>query len=84
MIKSKIILFAFIVFGNSLYSNSQCTNCGGNYPGTSQTTVSNSLVTVATDISAGDFSNYNVTVGETYTWTTCAKFWNWTCFKSTL
>jgi len=65
------ITFLLLVFQNSSYS--QCSNCNANYPSGTFTTTSNSLTTVASCIYGGEYSNYSVTNGETYTWTTCGN-----------
>ena len=62
----------FFIFGISQTTYSQnCTNCDALYPAATQSTTSNTLVTIATDVYGGEYSNYNVTSGETYTWSTC-------------
>lgn len=65
-------LFALVVISSgSFTAEAQCYNCSANYPGGTFSTTSNSLVTVNTCIYGGEYSYYNVTSGETYTWTTC-------------
>ena len=66
---AKILLILVILISN--YSYTQCSNCASNYPSATQSTTSNSLVNVTTCAYGGDYANYNVTSGETYTWTTC-------------
>src|SRR5690554_5916608 len=51
--------------------NAQCMNFGSQYPAAPQTTTSPTLSNVATCFYGGDYGRYNVTNGETYTWTTC-------------
>ena len=65
------ILFFSILIGKQTFS--QCSNCDTQYPSGTQSTTSNSLVTVSTLIYAGEYSVYDVTAGETYTWTTCSS-----------
>ncbi|MDF1676087.1 MAG: T9SS type A sorting domain-containing protein [Vicingaceae bacterium] len=50
---------------------SQCSNFGSQFPSATQSTTSNSLVNVSTCVYGGEWSAYNVTSGQTYTWTTC-------------
>src|SRR5690554_3291670 len=50
---------------------SQCSNFNTQYPAATQTTTSPTLSNVATCFYGGDYGRYNVTNGETYTWTTC-------------
>jgi hypothetical protein len=45
---------------------------GGLYPTATQSTTSNSFVTVATDIWQGEYGVYNVIAGATYEWSLCA------------
>jgi hypothetical protein len=66
----KYIVTSFLLIIGQ-FSYSQCSNCNANYPSATQSTTSNSLVTVSTCVYGGEYSNYNVTAGETYTWTTC-------------
>ncbi|NRA13253.1 MAG: hypothetical protein HRT57_15005, partial [Crocinitomicaceae bacterium] len=70
--KGGVYLLLFCVF--SLFSNqvsAQCSNCNANYPAGTFATTSPALTTVNTCIYGGEYSNYSVTAGETYTWTTC-------------
>lgn len=53
------------------FSYGQCSNCVTQYPTGTFSTTSSTLVTVATDISAGEWQVYSVTSGEIYRWTTC-------------
>ena len=68
--KKILILFvlAFIFYHVGF---TQCSNFGSQYPSGTQSTTSNNLVTVSTCVYGGEWSAYNVTAGETYTWTTC-------------
>ena len=50
---------------------SQCSNFGSQFPSATQSTTSNSLVTVSTCVFGSEWSAYSVTSGQTYTWTTC-------------
>lgn len=69
----KILLFALgvvlTIFVKDL--SAQCSNFGPQYPSATQTTTSNSLVTVSTCMYGGEYAEFDVTAGETYTWTTC-------------
>lgn len=67
----KSLLLAFLILGYALNSNAQCSNCNANYPAGTFSTTSNTLTTVNTCIYGGEYAVYNVTAGETYTWTTC-------------
>lgn len=49
----------------------QCSNFGTQYPAAVQSTTSSTLTTVATCFYGGEYGRYNVTSGQTYTWTTC-------------
>ncbi len=64
-------LLALIVLLQSTTLHSQCANCSANYPAGTFSTTSNTLTTVNTCIYGGEYAVYNVTAGETYTWTTC-------------
>jgi len=65
-----IITFFLLILGQLSYS--QCSNCNSQWPSSTQSTTSNSLVTATTCAYGGDYGVYNVTSGETYTWTTCS------------
>lgn len=52
-------------------SQAQCYNCDVQFPGGTFSTTSNSLTQVTSCAWGGEYSVYNVTAGETYTWTTC-------------
>ena len=67
----KLLTFSFfiVLITNDIFS--QCSNFVGQYPAATQSTTSNTLVTVNTCIYGGEYAAYNVTSGETYTWTTC-------------
>ncbi len=69
----KFLLFTFIFVLSGYVSFSQCSNCGSQFPAATQSTTSTSLTTVTTCAYAGEYSEYDVTVGETYTWTTCGN-----------
>lgn len=67
-------MYALLFCVLNLFSNqasAQCSNCNANYPAGTFSTTSASLTTVNTCIYGGEYSNYSVTAGETYTWTTC-------------
>ena len=66
----KLLLF-LILLTSFNFGYGQCSNCDGQWPANTQSTTSSSFVTVATDISGGDFAEYSVTDGTTYIWTTC-------------
>lgn len=52
--------------------SAQCFNCpGGQYPAGNQSTTSSSLVTISTCMFGGEYAVFNVTAGQTYTWSTC-------------
>ncbi|MBN2682870.1 MAG: PKD domain-containing protein [Bacteroidales bacterium] len=70
MKKRIFLLLTFAIFFFQI-ANSQCYNCDSNYPSGTASTTSSTLTTVSTIIYGGDYSYYNVTMGETYTWTTC-------------
>ncbi len=69
----KILLFALgvvlTIFVKDL--SAQCSNFDSQYPSATQTTTSNTLVTVSTCMYGGEYAVFDVTAGETYTWTTC-------------
>lgn len=73
--KIKLLLYSFaLTFVSFVHIQSaiaQCSNCGANYPAGTFSTTSNTLTTVNTCIFGGEYTVYNVTAGETYTWTTC-------------
>ena len=54
-------------------SVSQCSNFLGQWPTTTQTTTSTSLVSISTCVFGGDFSACDVVSGTTYIWTTCSS-----------
>ena len=60
-----------LMLANTNEINAQCSNFDYAYPAATQSTTSNTLVTVTTAAYAGNWATYNVTSGETYTWTTC-------------
>lgn len=50
----------------------QCFNCpGGQWPTTVQSTTSTTLVNASTCMFGGEYAVFNVTAGQTYTWSTC-------------
>ena len=65
-----ILFISQISINNSF---SQCSNFVGQYPAGTQTTTVGTLTTVSTCIFGGEYSAYNVTAGQTYTWTTCGN-----------
>lgn len=70
----RIFLFSFLFILSFLIQNhsfGQCANCNAQYPAGTQSTTSNTLTTVNTCIYGGEYAVYNVTAGQTYTWTTC-------------
>lgn len=69
--KKLITALLFIIAASSQVAISQCTNCVSNFPSGTASTTSSTLTTVSTIIYGGEYSYYNVTAGETYTWTTC-------------
>jgi hypothetical protein len=66
-----VILFLFFSLFTVERVNAQCSNCVAQYPAGIQSTTSTSLTTVNTCVFGGEYSVYNVTAGQTYTWTTC-------------
>jgi hypothetical protein len=64
-------LLLTLLLSTGSVSWSQCYNCSANFPTGTFSTTSNSLVTVNTCIYGGEYSNYSVTSGQNYTWTTC-------------
>ena len=52
---------------------SQCTNFGTQWPTTTQSTTSPSLVSISTCMFGGDYTECNVVLGTTYTWSTCSS-----------
>ncbi len=71
----KLLLLLGILF-MSLFSKtalSQCSNFVSNYPSGTFSTSSATLTTVSTCVYGGDYAAYNVTSGNTYTWTTCGN-----------
>ena len=68
-IKLLCVSFVFLIALNKSYS--QCSNFVSQYPADTQSTTSNSLVTVTSCNYGGEYSVYNVTAGQIYTWTTC-------------
>ncbi|MFO7879170.1 MAG: hypothetical protein R6V52_03945, partial [Bacteroidales bacterium] len=68
-----ILLAIFISFIFVSTAAGQCSNCNTNFPAGNHTTTSSTLTTVSTSIWGGDYSYYDVTAGETYTWTTCSS-----------
>lgn len=69
--KNLILYIALSLLLFNLSANAQCNNFDTQFPGGTQTTNSSVLTVVDNCISAGEFATYNVTLGETYTWTTC-------------
>jgi len=49
----------------------QCNNCNAQWPAGTLSTTSPTLSTVSTCMRGGEYAVFNVTAGETYTWTTC-------------
>jgi len=66
-----IILISLLLVFESKIGLSQCSNFVSNFPTGTASTTSNTLVTNTTCNYGGDYSYFNVTAGETYTWTTC-------------
>ncbi|OFY26503.1 MAG: hypothetical protein A2275_10965 [Bacteroidetes bacterium RIFOXYA12_FULL_35_11] len=66
-----LCLFTFIVFFITKKTFSQCTNCGSQYPSTTQSTTSTTMTTISTCMYGSDYVVCNVTSGTTYTWETC-------------
>jgi hypothetical protein len=63
-----LLLVAFHI--NQL--SAQCTSCpGGQYPAAAQSTTSTTLVSVPACSWGGEYAVFNVTAGQTYTWSTC-------------
>ncbi|TVR40063.1 MAG: T9SS C-terminal target domain-containing protein [Cryomorphaceae bacterium] len=60
-----------LLFVSPALLKGQCFNCNAQWPTATQSTVSNTLVTVTTCMRGGEYAVFNVTAGETYTWTTC-------------
>lgn len=88
---SFVIIVIFTGSYNKLFS--QCTNCGTQYPSTTQTTTSATLTSIATCFYGGDYAVCSVTAGKTYEWTTCGDtdfdtqltlFGNTTCTGASL
>lgn len=67
------ITILILLFLNVKEGYAQCFNCSSQYPAATQTTTSTSLVNVSTCMWGGDYAVFDVTAGETYTWTTCAN-----------
>lgn len=68
-----LFLTSFLVGLCSVQVNAQCSNCGAQYPAGTQSTTSNSFVTVSTCMWGGDYAVFDVVSGETYEWTTCSE-----------
>jgi hypothetical protein len=67
-----IAVLIFLVAFQVNQVSAQCTNCpGGQWPTTTQSTTSTSLVNVSTCMFGGEYAVFNVTAGQTYTWSTC-------------
>lgn len=64
-------IFLFVFNANEIFG--QCTNCLGQWPPGTSSTTSSALSTVSTCMFGGDYAVFNVTAGETYTWTTCGS-----------
>jgi len=66
-----VLLTTLLLFQvNSL--SAQCFNCPlGQWPTGAQSTTSTSLVTVSTCMYGGEYAVFNVTAGQSYTWSTC-------------
>jgi hypothetical protein len=66
-----ILLFttALVFISNS--GMGQCANCTTQWPPGTSSTTSATLSNVSTCMFGGDYAIFNVTAGETYTWTTC-------------
>ncbi|MFO7879171.1 MAG: gliding motility-associated C-terminal domain-containing protein [Bacteroidales bacterium] len=50
----------------------QCSNCVSNFPSGTFSSTNASLETVSTCMYGGEYAYFDVTSGETYTWTTCS------------
>lgn len=64
----KIIL---LILFTTLKVKPQCTNCTSQYPSGTQSTSSNSWVTISTCMFGGDYAVCSVVAGQTYEWQTC-------------
>ncbi len=72
--KKNIYILSIVISLLSIISgkvHSQCSNFGSQYPTSTQTTTSNTLINISTCMFGGDYAVCDVTAGETYTWTTC-------------
>ena len=72
MKKLYIVIIFLLVLITSKNGYTQCSNFVSNYPSGVASTTSSSLVTNTSCNYGGEYSYFNVTAGETYTWTTCA------------
>jgi len=74
MERFKVIVPLILLILLPYISTAQCYNCtNGQWPGSTLSTTSNTLVNASTCSFGGEYSVYNVTVGETYVWTTCGE-----------
>lgn len=69
-LKYILLILGFSFFGSN-FCIAQCTNCNANFPAGTFTSTNNTLTNVNTCIFGGEYANYSVTNGQTYTWTTC-------------
>lgn len=68
----KKLLFTLIIIALQIYVIfGQCYNCVSQYPSSVQSITCGTTVTVSTLIYGGEYQVYNVTSGNTYTWSTC-------------
>jgi len=64
-------LIGLLIILISNKAQAQCNNYNSNYPTGTSSTTSTTLVTVSTCMYGGEYTYFNVTAGNTYTWTTC-------------
>lgn len=65
--------FTLFLYVNNLYSQCSWNTSWSQYPSATQSTSVNTWTTVTTLNYAGDYSLYNVTIGNTYEWSLCAS-----------
>lgn len=70
--KVRILLFIVLSYLLAIpIANSQCTNFNTQWPAGTQSTTSATFVDISSCMFGGDYAVCNVTLGETYVWTTC-------------